>query len=177
LGLTLAVGTPSAVFEVSYASKVRVELAKQLGYHIPSILSANFPRRYYSEEVAWSGWEALQERAANTLGESRVEHLLAVNAWNGVYLPVVISPVELVIEVGESALKCASLPMLLTELHALAGALSLPTVEDDLREMWTILTEEFEERGSEEYDLETYIQLMLTAQIAQASSHPLWVVK
>ena len=175
MGLIFTVGTPSDVFFGDFAVQVEQVLAKQLHYSTPSELALD---PYQSEEVEWYGWAQLQQLAVTTIGKDRAPHLLSVEAWRGVYLPIPIEPVQLTIdeEDPQAWLQCASLPALVRELEQLALVGSLPADSMGLYEMFEKYYEEGADSG-DDMDLQTYTQLMLSAQVATERSLPLWVVK
>jgi hypothetical protein len=174
MGLCFTVGITDNAFEQPFSLEVKQELKKQLGYSEP--LESPFgDDGFGSEEVAWSGWNKLQERASSILGEERVPHLLSIDAWQGVYLPVLIDPTVINIMNDSTPLQCASLPLLSIELEEFAKALSLPIQEEELQELWDKYMDEEEE--DEDMDIQTYIQLMLSTKVAISYNLPLWVVK
>jgi hypothetical protein len=131
---------------------------------------------HYSEQVAWSGWGELQNRATSVLGGEQVPHLLAVDAWQGVFLPIVITPTEIKMGNHPSPLRCASLPMLIKELERFAEALSLPTEEEGLLQPAEKYLDD-NDLVDTDMDIQTYIQLMLSAKVADLNKQPLWIVK
>lgn len=177
MGLTFTVGNASDVFFGEFADQVEHELARQLNYSAPRSTALDL-EAYRSEEVAWFGWAQLQQKAVSTIGKDRVPQLLFIEAWRGVYLPLGIEPVQLIIdeEDDQAWLQCGSLSKLLRELDQLALIGNLPTDPVGLNELW----ERFFEEGAdpdEDMDIQTYVQLMLAVQVAIERGMPLWVVK
>jgi hypothetical protein len=66
VGLTFSVGGPGEVFAEPFSDAVRDALREEYG---ETIVLGNV-EHYWSEEVAWSGWSALQDLAR--------EHLLRI---------------------------------------------------------------------------------------------------
>jgi hypothetical protein len=180
MGLVLQVKTASDVFMEPYASQVQLELKRQLAYSVPT--QNPLPDGYESKEVAWSGWARLQELAASVCGEDNVSHLLAVEAWLGVYLPISINPTEVQINNDKTPLQCASLIELARELEQFAETQSLPVGKKELEALSSKFDEDWEltrENPDLEPDpaLETYVELMICVHVAADHKMPLWVVK
>src|SRR5690606_19758399 len=58
---------------------------------------------HFMGEMAWSWWQELQQRAARELGADAVPHLLAVDAWCGVYVDARTPPLRLREDSAEAA--------------------------------------------------------------------------
>lgn len=174
MGLAFSIGTAASIFSEPFAARIQDVVKKVLGYSIP--LETPFEDdAYWSEELGWSGWDQLQERAILSLGEENIPQLLAMEAWQGVYLPVDMKPIEISIIEEEEPLQCGSLPLLVKELEQFAEKEGLPIDKEGLEEFWEkYLDDDFVD---EDMDIQTYLQLMLTAQIALAHNLPLWIVK
>jgi hypothetical protein len=175
MGLTFTVGLASTVFMQPFANQVVQELERQLGYSMPEGTPLG-DEVYCSEELGWSGWQKLQERATAALGKGNVTNLLAMEAWQGVYLPAPIRPTEVAINGHDAPLQCGSLSALIRELDQFAKAGGLPTEKAGLEELWEKYMED-DDLIDEDMDIQTYVQLMLTAQVAMSHNLPLWVVK
>jgi hypothetical protein len=172
MGLTFTVGVASDVFFGTFAEQVDQELARQLGYTMPSGSGAEAHR---SQEVDWFGWAQLQQMASAAIGRDCAPNLLSVDAWRGVFLPVHIEPASL--EIDEDAwLQCASLPGLLSELEQLGNACLLATDPPGLRALWEKYYTD-DPDSDESSEMQTYAQIMLAAQVATERGLPLWVVK
>src|SRR6185503_5006421 len=116
----------------------------------------NAEDKYESEPVDASGWRELPRRVHQTLDVA--PHLKSVDAYQAVYLPANVEHVEHVpIPNVADPLQVASLPALLDELRRFAASASLPTDDADL-------------------DVQTYVQLMLSAKQASARGQALWIV-
>jgi hypothetical protein len=174
MGLDFTVGTAAAAFKQPFDSEVERAVESEFGITLPR--DEQEYEAYYSEEVGWSWWGMLQERAASVLGEERVTHLLAVEAWQGVFLPARISPTRIQPRGFSAPVQCASLPELARELEAFAEALTLPTDEGGLRALVQKYNDD-DELVDSDGDIQTYVQLMLAAKDAVLRNLPLWVVK
>ncbi len=128
MGLTFTVGNPSNAFLEPFAERVRATFDNQFGSRI--VLDSDM-EPYYSEELGWSGWRLLQERAATALTEERVPSLLSMEAWTGCYLPVDLEPGAYEFEGESTTLAVASLDRLVGELEAVGTALGLPVDPQD----------------------------------------------
>lgn len=175
MGLAFTVGTTSNAFMQLFAAQVQQEIEKQFQYSVPESTSFG-DEGYKSDELGWSGWRKLQERAVAVLGAENVPHLLAIAAWQGVYLPVPINPVEILIAGNGIPLQCGSLPALLEELEKLAEVQGFPIDQEGLEELWEKYAED-DDLIDEDVDIQTYSQLMLSAKVAVSQKLPLWVVK
>lgn len=173
MGLTFSVGNGSHVFEEPYGSN----LDEAFQEHFSGFISS-YPEEeaWYSRELAWSGWESLQQRARETLGASAVPHLLAMPAWKGAYLPVDIEPCSITDVPGEdSHLDLASLDHLIAELEAFGRASGLPLDEAGLQELAAKYNDD--DTIDADMDLQTYAQLLLASHEAKRARCPLWIVK
>jgi hypothetical protein len=175
MGLAFTVGTTSDAFMQPYAAQVQHKIRNQFEYSVPESTSFG-DEGYHSEELGWSGWQQLQERAVTVLGEEKIPHLLALEAWQGVYLPLPVNPIEITVEGNSTPLQCGSLPALVQELEQLAAIEKFPTDPDGLQSFWEKYAED-DDLIEEDMDIQTYIQLMLSAKIATSHKLPLWVVK
>ncbi|HTE19337.1 MAG TPA: hypothetical protein VK689_13265 [Armatimonadota bacterium] len=175
MGLSFTVGNAASAFIEPFASQIEQELRAQLSAPLPVPAQAD-QEPYVSDEVAWSGWKRLQEAAVQALGEDQVPHLLAMEAWRGVYLPVLLEPRAVQIGNHPTPLECASLPRLLGELEAFAASRALPTDGAGLESLWEHYVDN-DDLIDEDFDVQTYTQLMLSAQVASKRRQPLWIVK
>jgi hypothetical protein len=174
MGFSFTVGIATDVFQKRYAAKLVREFKRQLGIALPTERTAE--QFHLSEEVAWTGWRLLQVKAIAELGEENIPHLLAMEAWLGVYLPNIIPPTEINMGIKATPFQCGSLFSLREELEQFAKALSLPTDEAGLKRLWHKYRDD-DDRVDDDLHIQTYIQLMLCAQIASRYELPLWVVK
>src|SRR5262245_46250136 len=172
MGLAFSVGNPSDAFVPDYAERVRSRLSKAFG---PGVFLDSPEEAYLSNECGWGGWARLQEAAANAVGADRVPHLLAMEAWNGCYVPVPTAPTAFRIKGNSAPLKVGSLPALVGELEAIGAAFGLPTDDAGLREL--AVEHADDEPGEYDIDFQTYAELLMAAHLAQSRRQVLWVVK
>ena len=165
--LTFVVGTAADVFPQDLAQAVDEALQR-----FPAV-PPNRELPYESEPVEASGWRLLQQRVLRTL--DLAPQLTTVDAYQGVYLPSPRPIVEHVpIANAADPLQVGSLPALLDELRSFASGASLPTDDVELMQLAAHYLES--EDIDRDLDVQTYVQLMLTAKQASARQQPLWVV-
>jgi hypothetical protein len=132
MGLTFSVGNPADAFLEPFADRVTKTLASHFGGVI--VLDSD-EEAYCSEELGWSGWRLLQEKAIQAVTADRVPHFLSMEAWSGCYVPAETQPGSFEIDGQETPLAVASLPALVSELEAVGKALHLPTDEKGLKQL------------------------------------------
>jgi hypothetical protein len=162
LSLTFIVGTAADVFGAELARAIDAVLQTRAD-----------GEAYHSEPVAAMGWRALQSRVLRALDAA--PQLTTIDAYQAVYLPSHADGVQHV-PVGTLAdpLQVGSLPALLEELHRFAASASLPT--DDL-ELMRLAAHYLESDDVDaDLDVQTYVQLMLSAKQAMVRKQALWVV-
>ena len=167
MSLTFVVGNAADVFAGEIAQAIDAELRKRF----PGAGAKN-EEPYESEPVDASGWRELQRRVHETLDVA--PHMTTVDAYQAVFVPAAIDHVEHVpIPNVADPLQVASLPALLDELRRFASSASLPTDDVELMQLGAHYLE-----GDEDADLDvqTYVQLMLSAKQAMARGQALWVV-
>lgn len=166
--LTFVVGNASDVF------------AGDLAHAIDSELNRRFPgpakrtdEPYQSEPVEAIGWRQLQQRVLQSPDPS--PQLATVDAYQAVYLPSAHPNVEH-LPVGNLAdpLQVGSLPALLDELRRFAAAASLPTDDVELMQLAVRYLES--DDFDADLDVQTYVQLMLSARQAMTRGQALWIV-
>jgi hypothetical protein len=166
VSLSFIVGNAGDVFAGELAGVVDAELRRRW-----SLPDRNDP--YESEPVDASGWRLLQQRVLRTIDSS--PQLASVDAYQAVYVPAALEQVEhLPIANLADPLQIGSLPLLLEELKRFASAASLPT--DDLELMSLAAHYLEEEDPNADLDVQTYVQLMLSAKQAMARGQALWIV-
>jgi hypothetical protein len=167
VSLTFVVGTAADVFAGDLARAVDAELAKRF----PAAGEADDP--YHSEPVDASGWRELQRRVHQTLDVA--PQLTTVDAYQAVYVPAEMEHVEHVPIVNVAdPLQIGSLPALLDELRRFAASASLPTDDVELMQLAAHYLES--DDFASDLDVQTYVQLMLSAKQASARKQALWVV-
>ena len=161
MSLTFVVGTASDVFEGGLARLIDAELRTRSGGD-----------RYESEPVNALGWRALQKRVLETLDVA--PQLTGIDAYQAVYVPGATSIEQKPVGTLADPLQVGSLEALLEELHRFAAAASLPT--DDLELMRLAASYLEHEDPDADLDVQTYVQLMLSAKQASARGQALWIV-
>ena len=160
MSLTFVVGRAGDVFGPALADAVDTALRGRF----PS-LSLRDGDPYRSEPVEFAGWRDLARRAP-----------LLVDPYQAVFVPAEVAAVEtLPIPNAADPLQVASLSRLMAGLNAFAEAAALPT--DDV-ELMTLAAKYLEDDLliSDDLDVQTYVQLMLSAKQASATGRVLWVV-
>jgi hypothetical protein len=168
VSLTFVVGTAADVFAGDLASAIEAELRKQFPGEARDGTDA-----YQSEPVEATGWRHLQQRVLRSLDIA--PQLTSIDAYQAVYVPAAHPNVEhLPIANLADPLQVGSLPALIEELRRFAATASLPT--DDL-ELMKLAAHYLENDDPDaDLDVQTYVQLMLSAKQALARNQALWVV-
>lgn len=168
MSLTFVVGNASDVFAGDLAHAIDAELSRRF-----PAAAKRTDEPYQSEPVEAIGWRQLQQRVLQSLDLS--PQLATVDAYQAVYLP---SPHENVehLPIGNLAdpLQVGSLPVLLDELRRFAAAASLPTDDVELMQLAVRYLES--EDIDADLDVQTYVQLMLSARQAMTRGQALWIV-
>jgi len=169
VSLTFVVGSASDVFPAALASAVEDALRGR-------VASNGGDEPYRSEPVDATGWLKLQQRAALAIGGPSVPHLVNIDAYQAVYLPDGVTDVEHIpIANAADPLQIGSLTELLEELRRFAASASLPTDDVELMQLGAHYLES-DELFDADLDVQTYVQLMLSAKQAAARRQPLWIV-
>lgn len=168
VSLTFIVGAAADVFGNDLARAVDAELLQRYARTVRDGGDA-----YQSDPVNALGWRKLQERVLKTLDVA--PHIASVDAYQAVYLPGIAAGVEHV-PVGTLAdpLQVGSLDALLDELRRFASTASLPTDDVELMQLAAHYLES--EDADADLDVQTYVQLMLSAKQASVRGEALWVV-
>jgi len=161
MSLTFVVGTASDVFAEDLARQIDAELRTRSG-----------GERYESEPVNALGWRALQRRVLETL--DLAPQLTSIDAYQAVYVPGGDGVQHKPIGSLADPLQVGSLDALLEELRRFASAASLPT--DDLELMRLAASYLEHEDPDADLDVQTYVQLMLSAKQASVRGQALWLV-
>jgi hypothetical protein len=102
-------------------------------------------------------------------------HLGGLDAYQSVYLPLQFEDVDHVaIASVADPLEVGSLDVLLDELRLFASRASLPTDDVELMQLAAKYLED-DELFDADLDIQTYVQLLLTAKQASAHGFPLWL--
>ena len=167
VSLTFVVGSAADVFPGDLAGAIDAVLRRQF----PSIVPDG-DEPYQSEPVDARGWRLLQQRVLRTMDVA--PQLTSVDAYQAVYVPPASEHVDhLPVPNVADPLQVGSLPALLTELRAFAAKASLPT--DDV-ELMQLAAHYLETDFDADLDVQTYVQLLLSAKPAIARNQALWVV-
>jgi hypothetical protein len=161
VSLTFVVGTASDVFGEDLARLIDAELRTRSG-----------GERYESEPVNALGWRALQKRVLETL--DLAPQLTGIDAYQAVYVPGAASIEQKPIGNLADPLQVGSLDALLEELRRFAAAASLPTDDVELMQLAAHYLES--DDVDADLDVQTYVQLLLSAKQASARGQALWVV-
>jgi hypothetical protein len=153
--------------------------ASDLAAAIDAALRAHFPAlrvvdgdAYQSDPVDAAGWTQLQGRALRLIS---APHLGGLDAYQSVYLPLRFERVEhIAIPTVADPLEVGSLDMLLDELRLFASHASLPTDDVELMQLAAKYLED-DDLFSSDLDIQTYVQLLLTAKQAMAHGFSLWL--
>jgi hypothetical protein len=168
VSLTFIVGSAADVFPQGLAQAVDEELRARF----PTI-SPDADERYESDPLDASGWRLLQQRVLRTLDVA--PQLTTVDAYQAVYIPTDIANVEHIpIANAADPLQVGSLDQLIEELRQFAAAASLPIDDVELMQLNAHYLEQDDPNA--DLDVQTYIQLMLSAKQAAARQQALWVV-
>ena len=168
MSLTFIVGSAADVFPQDLARAVDDELHRRF-----PALESDADEKYESDPVDASGWRMLQQRVLRTLDVA--PQLTTVDAYQAVYIPGAGSSVEHVpIANAADPLQVGSLAQLIEELRRFAKAASLPIDDVELMQLAAQYLEH--DDPDADLDVQTYIQLMLSAKQAAARKQALWVV-
>ena len=168
MSLTFIVGTAADVFAGDLASAIDAELRKQF-----PVEARDGEEPYHSEPVDATGWRQLQQRVLRSLDVA--PQLTTVDAYQAVYVPAAHPTGEhLPIANLADPLQVGSLPALIEELQRFASTASLPTDDLELMKLGAYYLEA--DDPDADLDVQTYVQLMLSAKQAAARKQALWVV-
>lgn len=122
---------------------------------------------YASDAVDPRGWVALQKR---------VPQLAGIDAYQAVFVAVPIAGVEeLTVPNVADPFHVASLPALVQNLEKFAAGASLPADDLGLMQLAAKYLED-DALVDADLDVQTYVQLMLSARQAVARKQALWIV-
>jgi hypothetical protein len=168
VSLTFIVGSAADVFPQDLARAVDDALERSF----PPI-AADADEKYESDPVDASGWRMLQQRVLRTLDVA--PQLTSVDAYQAVYIPAAHAGVEHVpVANAADPLQVGSLSNLIEELHRFAEAAQLPIDDVELMQLSAHYLEQ--DDPDADLDVQTYVQLMLSAKQAAARQQALWVV-
>jgi hypothetical protein len=149
-------------------------LAPELARAVEEILRSKFSvsdgageDAYRSDEVDVRGWVALQ---------SRVSQIAGIDAYQAVFVAAPLRGIEEVtVPNVADPFHVASLPALVDALQQFAGKAKLPVDEVGLMQLSAKYLED-DALIDKDLDVQTYVQLMLSARQAVARGQALWIV-
>lgn len=166
--IVFVAGNAADVFAPDLAQAIDAEVRKRF-----PALPAIDAEAYRSDPVEAIGWSKLQERVMRTIDAA--PHLTGLDAYQSVYLPLSFERVEqIIIPTVADPLETGSLPVLLNELRLFAAGASLPTDDVELMQLAAKYLED-DALFDADPDVQTYIQLLLTAKQAAAHGVALWI--
>ena len=122
---------------------------------------------YRSDEVDARGWAALQ---------NRVPQIAGIDAYQAVFVAAPLRGIEEVtVPNVADPFHVASLPALVDGLQQFAKRAKLPVDEVELMELAAKYLED-DDLVDADLDVQTYVQLMLSARQAMARNQALWIV-
>jgi hypothetical protein len=122
---------------------------------------------YRSDEVDVRGWVALQER---------IPQIAGIDAYQCVFVDAPLKGIEeIALPNVADPFHVASLPALVDALRKFAASRSLPTDDVELIKLSAKYLED-DELIEADLDIQTYVQLMLSARQAVARRQALWIV-
>ena len=167
MALVFVAGNAADVFAPDLAQAIDAELRKRF----PS-LAAVGGEPYRSDPVEAVGWSQLQARAMRMIP---APHLSGLDAYQSVYLPLRFERVEhLIVPTVADPLETGSLDALLEELRLFAAKASLPTDDVELMQLAAKYLED-DDLFDADLDIQTFVQLLLTAKQAAAHGVALWI--
>jgi len=132
-----------------------------------SISDGESEEAYRSDQVDVRGWVALQ---------NRIPQLAGIDAYQAVFVTAPLLGIEdLNVPNVADPFHVASLPALVDALQEFAAGASLPTDDVELMQLAAKYLEE-DELVEADLDVQTYVQLMLSARQAVARRQALWIV-
>ena len=167
MALVFVAGNAADVFAPDLAAAIDAGLRE----HFPSLRIVD-AETYQSDPVEAAGWAQLQARAMRLIS---APHLGGLDAYQSVYLPFRFERVEhIAIATVADPLEVGSLDVLLDELRLFASHASLPTDDVELMQLAAKYLED-DDLFSADLDIQTYVQLLLTAKQAAAHGVGLWL--
>ena len=161
VAFTFVVGAARDVFPPDLAQAVEEKLRGR--FALPACTDEE---SYRSDDVEAAGWLALQKRLAA---------IANVDAYQAVFVPAPVKRLEEVTVPNlADPLHVAGLDALLKGLHDFAAKSSLPTDDVKLMALAALYLED-DALVDQDLDVQTYVQLMLSAKQAAARKQPLWI--
>ena len=159
--LEFVAGSASEVFPADMAESIQ------------KIVPSGAADVYRSEPVDPRGWAQLQSRVMRTLDAA--PQIAGIDAYQSVYVPGPRNGVERVVVPNVAdPLEIGSLDSLLGELRAFAEKAALPIDDVELMQLAAKYLED-DALFDADLDIQTYVQLLLTAKQAAAHGVALWI--
>ncbi len=160
--LTFVAGSAHDVLAPDLARAVEGELRRRF-----SLSDGQGDEPYRSDEVDVRGWVELQKR---------VPQLSGIDAYQAVFVAAPLRGIEEVtVPNVADPFHVASLSALVDGLQKFAAGASLPTDDVELMQLAARYLED-DELVEQDLDVQTYVQLMLSARQAVARGQALWIV-
>lgn len=160
--LTFVAGSAHDVLGPDLARAVEAELQRRF-----AVKDGAGEEPYRSDEVDVRGWAALQ---------NRVPQLAGVDAYQAVFVGAKLRGIEeIAVPNVADPFHVGSLTALVDALQQFAAGAKLPTDDVELMELAAKYLEE-DELLEADLDIQTYVQLMLSARQAVARGQALWIV-
>jgi len=160
--LTFVAGSAQDVLSPDLARAVEDALRKRF-----SLSNGASEEPYRSDEVEVRGWVELQ---------ARVPQIAGIDAYQAVFVAAPLRGIEEVaVPNVADPFHVASLPALLDALQQFAKRAALPVDEVELMQLAAKYLED-DALVETDLDVQTYVQLMLSARQAMARGQALWIV-
>jgi hypothetical protein len=167
MGLSFVVGDARAALGESFGEAVDAALRERFPQLPPSDGEV-----YVSDELEVAGWRALQARVA---GVMQAPQITAIDIYLAVYIPGAQEEiVEVPVANAADPLQVGAVGALLEELRDFASRASLPTDDVELMGLAARYLED-DALFDADLDVQTYVQLFLSAKQASAAAQPLWI--
>jgi hypothetical protein len=160
--LTFVAGSAKDVLGPDLALAVEGALRQRF-----SVTDGQGDEPYRSDEVDVRGWVALQHR---------IPQIAGIDAYQAVFVNAPLKGIEeILLPNVADPFHVASLTALVDALRKFAAGASLPTDEVELMQLSAKYLED-DELIEADLDVQTYVQLMLSARQAIARGQALWIV-
>ena len=167
MGLTFVVGDARAALGESFGASVDAALRG----HFPQLPEGE-GEIYTSDDVPVAGWRALQARVA---GVMQAPQITAIDVYLAAWVPFGGDDIiELAVPNAADPLQVGSVEALLAELRDYASRASLPVDDVELMGLANRYLED-DALADADLDVQTYVQLILSAKQAAVHVRPLWI--
>jgi len=162
VSLTFVAGSAHDVLGPDLARAVEAALQQRF-----SIQNGQGDEPYRSDEVDVRGWVALQRR---------IPQIAGIDAYQAVFVNAPLKGIEeIALPNVADPFHVASLTALIDALQKFAAGAKLPTDDVELMQLAAKYLED-DELVEADLDVQTYVQLMLSARQAIARGQALWIV-